>query len=285
MKILRTPEERFDNLPGYPFAAQYVDLSTDPQLRMHYVDRHFPHVEAPTFLCLHGQPTWSYLYRKMIPIFAEVGRVVAPDLIGFGKSDKPDDENFYTFAMHRAALLDFIEALDLRHITLVCQDWGGVLGLTLPMDMPERFERLIVMNTALGTGDVPLGKGFEAWREFNRSQPDLDIATLMQRAEPALGDAEADAYAAPFPSTRFKAGVRRFPDLIPARPDDPGASVSREARRWWREEWKGESFMAIGCEDTVITPEAMEALRANIRGCPEPMRVESAGHFVQGVGR
>ena len=284
MDIHRTPADRFADLPGYAFAPHHVDLPGDPPLRMHYVDEGEGHADGPTFLCLHGQPTWSYLYRKMIPVFAQAGRVVAPDLIGFGKSDKPADDAFYTFTMHRDALLAFIEALDLARITLVCQDWGGVLGLTLPMEMAGRFERLIVMNTALGTGDRPLGPGFEAWRAFNRSQRDLDIAALMQRAEPGLSDAEAAAYAAPFPDASYKAGVRRFPDLIPAEPDDDGAAISRRARDWWQNEWQGKSFMAIGCQDQVITPQAMEALRRTIRGCPEPLRVEEAGHFVQEHG-
>lgn len=284
MEILRTPEDRFANLPGYSFAPHYVELSGEPKLRMHYLDEGSAENDRPTFLCLHGQPSWSYLYRKMIPVFAEAGRVVAPDLIGFGRSDKPAADDFYTFTMHRAALLAFVDALDLQDITLVCQDWGGILGLTLPMARPDRFARLIVMNTALGTGDQPLGPGFEAWRAFNRSQPDLDVAALMKRATSILNDAEAAAYAAPFPDASYKAGVRRFPELVPAQPDADGAAISREARDWWRTEWSGQSFMAIGCQDPVLTPQAMEALRRTIRGCPEPMRVEDAGHFVQEWG-
>jgi pimeloyl-ACP methyl ester carboxylesterase len=186
--------------------------------------------------------------------------------------------------MHREKLLAFIDALDLRDITLVCQDWGGLLGLTLPMERPDRFTRLLVMNTALATGDVPLGPGFEMWRAFNRSQHDMDIAALMQRATPILSNAEAEAYAAPFPDATYKAGARRFPDLVPAEPDADGAAISRRARQWWREEWQGDSFMAVGCQDPVLTVEAMEALRGNIRGCPEPLRIEEGGHFVQEWG-
>ena len=284
MDVLRTPDERFANLPDYPFQAHYVELSGDPPLRMHYLDEGEAQADGPTFLCLHGQPSWSYLYRKMIPVLSQAGRVVAPDLIGFGRSDKPADDAFYTFSMHRQKLLQFIDALDLTNITLVCQDWGGLLGLTLPMERPDRFTRLLVMNTGLGTGDQPLGPGFEAWRAFNRSQPDLDIAALMQRATPILSEAEAQAYAAPFPDRTYKAGVRRFPDLVPAQPDADGAAISRRARQWWREEWQGDSFLAIGCQDPVLTVAAMEALRGNIRGCPEPMRVEDGGHFVQEWG-
>ena len=284
MEVLRTSDERFANLPGYDFAPNYVELPGDPTLRMHYVDEGDASNGGPTFLCLHGQPSWSYLYRKMIPVLSAAGRVVAPDLIGFGRSDKPADDAFYTFSMHREKLLAFIDALDLRDITLVCQDWGGLLGLTLPMERPDRFTRLLVMNTALATGDVPLGPGFEMWRAFNRSQHDMDIAALMQRATPILSNAEAEAYAAPFPDATYKAGVRRFPDLVPAEPDAGGAAISRRARQWWREEWQGDSFMAVGCQDPVLTVEAMEALRGNIRGCPEPLRIEEGGHFVQEWG-
>ncbi|HEX8555765.1 MAG TPA: haloalkane dehalogenase, partial [Sphingomonas sp.] len=253
-------------------------------LRMHYLDEGESGDAGPTFLCLHGQPSWSYLYRRMIPIFAQVGRVVAPDLYGFGRSDKPIDEDAYSFDFHRASLLRLIDTLDLSRITLVCQDWGGLLGLTLPMERPDRFDRLIVMNTALATGDRPLGPGFEAWRALNRSQPDLDVAALMHKASPILGPAEAAAYAAPFPDISYKAGIRRFPDLVPATPDAPGAATSRAARVWWCEQWRGMSFMAIGCQDKVLTPASMEVLRADIAGCPEPMVLKDAGHFVQEWG-
>jgi pimeloyl-ACP methyl ester carboxylesterase len=280
---LRTPDDRFENLPGYAFAPHYLEnLPGYEGLRMHYVDD--GSADAPVFLCLHGQPTWSYLYRKMIPVFAEAGRVIAPDLFGFGRSDKPVNDEVYTFDFHRGALKALVEALDLRNITLVCQDWGGLLGLTLPVDMPERFERLIVMNTGLSTGERPLGDGFEAWKTFNRSQPDMDLAALMKRATPVLSDAEAEAYAAPFPDVRYKGGVRRFPELVATGPDSPGAATSRRARDWWRDAWSGPTFMAIGAQDPVITPNAMHGLRAGIRGCPEPMIVEEAGHFVQEWG-
>jgi pimeloyl-ACP methyl ester carboxylesterase len=161
MDALRTPDERFAALPGYSFAPRY--LQGAGALRMHYLDEG-PRA-APVALCLHGQPTWSYLYRKMIPAFVAAGlRVVAPDFFGFGRSDKPEDEATYTFMFHRDSIVALIEALDLKRTTLVCQDWGGLIGLTIPMDMADRFERLLVMNTALGTGDVPLGEGFLAWR-------------------------------------------------------------------------------------------------------------------------
>ena len=282
MEVLRTPDARFDGLPGFPFAPHYVDAL--PGLRMHYVDGG-PRAAAHTFLCLHGQPTWAYLYRRMIPAFvAAGGRVIAPDLYGFGRSDKPRDEPWYTFTRHRASLAAFIEQLDLRSITLVCQDWGGILGLTLPMDMPGRFARLLVMNTALGTGDVPLGEGFLAWRAWSNKNPDMDVAKLIKRACPHLSDAEAAAYAAPYPDASFKAGVRRFPNLVPETADADGAALSRRARDWLRTEWRGPTFMAVGATDPVLGPPVMAVLRSLIRGCPEPYVHPQAGHFVQEWG-
>jgi haloalkane dehalogenase len=279
IEALRTPDDRFENLPGYDFAPHYVDHANG--LRMHYLDEG---AGDPVFLCLHGQPSWCYLYRKMIPFLSPHGRVIAPDLFGFGRSDKPVEDAVYTFDFHRQSLVDFIEALDLTNITLVCQDWGGLLGLTIPHTMPERFKRLIVMNTALATGEVPLGPGFEMWKAFNRSQPDMDVAALFQRGTSILSDAEAAAYGAPFPDIRYKAGVRQFPELVPPTPDAPGTTISRAARDWWRDEWAGQSFMAIGGADPVITPDAMHSLRKVIRNCPEPLVIAEAGHFVQEWG-
>jgi pimeloyl-ACP methyl ester carboxylesterase len=285
MEVLRTPDERFAALPGFPFAPHYVDdLPGFVGLRMHYVEagpRGAPH----TFLCFHGQPTWSYLYRRMIPVLVASGaRVVAPDLFGFGRSDKPAEEAWYTFTRHRGALVAFVERLDLQGITLVVQDWGGLLGLTLPMDMPGRVDRLLVMNTALGTGDVPLGEGFLAWRAWANKNPDMDVAKLMKRSCPHLTDAEAAAYAAPFPDATYKAGVRRFPNLVPDHPEADGAALSRRAREWWQREWSGQSFMAIGATDPVLGPPIMKHLRTLIRGCPEPFVLPQAGHFAQEWG-
>jgi len=284
MDLLRTPDERFAGLSGYGYAPHYLEgLRAYEGLRMHYLDEGA--ADAPVALCLHGQPTWSYLYRKLVPAFLAAGmRVIAPDLFGFGRSDKPVDEAVYTFGFHREALMRLVERLDLRRVTLVCQDWGGLLGLTLPMDLPERFVRLIVMNTGLGTGDVPLGEGFLAWRAFNNRSPDMDIAGLMKRSVRGIGEAEAQAYAAPFPDVRYKAGVRRFPNLVPDRPDADGAELSRRARDWWKMQWSGQSFMAIGMQDPVLGPRAMQALRRIIRGCPEPLELAEAGHFVQEAG-
>jgi len=283
--VLRTPDDRFAALPGFAFAPHYTNTLTGFEgLRVHYLDEG-PRDAGTTVLCLHGQPTWSYLYRKMLPVFVAAGqRVVAPDFIGFGRSDKPEDDVFYTFTRHREMLLAFVRELKLANLTLVVQDWGGLLGLTLPMALPGVVRRLLVMNTALGTGDVPLGKGFTDWRAFSNSQPDMDIGKLMQRAVPGLTPEEAQAYAAPFPDVRHKAGVRRFPNLVPDRPDADGAALSREARQWWSTQWDGQTFMAIGMQDPVLGPPAMRHLRTLIRGCPEPMEVAEAGHFVQEHG-
>jgi haloalkane dehalogenase len=282
IEFVRAPDERFDNLPGYPFAPRYLVQKNG--LRMHYLDEGLRDPAAPVFLCLHGQPSWSYLYRKMIPLFAPHGRVIAPDLFGFGRSDKPVQDDVYTFEFHRSSLIELIETLDLTNITLVCQDWGGLLGMTIPYQMPRRFARLIVMNTAFPTGEKSLGAGFENWKAFVRSQPDLNVSALFRRGTPVLSEAEADAYGAPFPDIRYKAGVRRFPELMPVAPDSPGADHGRAGRDWYRDHWAGQTFMAIGAADPVLVPEIMHALRADIRNCPEPMVLKEAGHFVQEWG-
>jgi haloalkane dehalogenase/tRNA(adenine34) deaminase len=210
---------------------------------------------------------------------------VAPDFVGFGRSDKLVVDDAYTFDLHRDMLLAFIDRLELENIHLVCQDWGGLLGLTLPMGRPDKFVALLVMNTAFAAGDEPLGEGFKAWRDFARSQPDLDVARLMQRSTPVLGDAEAAAYAAPFPDISYKAGVRRFPDMVPDHPDAGGAALSRTARQWWTDEWQGKSLMAIGMQDPVLGPPAMHYLHRFIRNCPPPLEIADAGHFVQEWGQ
>lgn len=283
----RTPDENFAGLPDWAFAPRYLERPDG--LRLHYVDEG-PRDAPRTWLCLHGQPTWSYLYRRMIPVFLAAGhRVVAPDFLGFGRSDKPCDEAVYTFDFHRNTLLWLVAALDLRGISLVVQDWGGLIGLTLPMAAPERYAALLVMNTTLATGDAPLSKGFLDWRAFSNSRPDMDIAGLMRRACPHLTAAEAAAYAAPFPDAASpdaasKAGVRRFPNLVPDRPDAPGAALSRAARSFWRERWNGPSLMAIGMKDPVLGPPVMRQLQADIHGCPPPLEVAEGGHFLQEWG-
>jgi len=292
IKAQRTPDERFENLPGWPFEPHYVDgLKGYEGLRMHYVDE--GPKGAPVFLCIHGEPSWAYLFRKMIPVFVAAGcRALAVDMFGFGRSDKPADDATYTYHFHRGSLLDFVERLDLKNICLVVQDWGGLLGLTLPMEAPERYTRLIVMNTGLPAGETA-GPGFAMWRAYCRANPDLDIGKLMKRATPILSEAEMAAYDAPFPDMIYKAGVRRFPELVMLKGDagedltpsaSAGVETSLAARRFWSEEWTGDAFMAIGMTDPVLGAPAMHALRKTIRGCPEPMEIAEAGHFVQEWG-
>jgi haloalkane dehalogenase/tRNA(adenine34) deaminase len=221
----------------------------------------------------------------MIPIFTDAGhRVVVPDYFGFGRSDKPIEEKVYTFDFHRNTLISFIRQLDLRNITLVCQDWGGILGLTLPMEMPDRFSRFLVMNTTLGTGDIKLSKGFIEWRAWVKKNPDMSPGRLLKLTCPHLTEAECAAYDAPFPDMRYKAGVRRFPEIVPDRPDAPGAELSREARDWLRNKWTEPVFIAVGIKDPVLGPPVMQILCNDIRNCPEPYEHPEAGHFVQEWG-
>ena len=279
MKFLRTPDARFSGLPGFAHLPRYAEFAG---LRIHYVDEG-PRDASVTALCLHGNPSWSYLYRHMIPVFTAAGlRVVAPDLIGFGRSDKPVQESAHSFDFHRGMLLDFVEQLDLKNIVLVCQDWGGLFGLTLPMATPERFTRLLVMNTGLGTGQ--LSAGFRQWRAYSNSQPDMAVGKLFKRGKPDLSDAEVAAYDAPFPDASYKAALRAFPNLVPDGADAPGAALSREAAAFWQERWAGDSFMAIGMQDPVLGLAAMRSLHRLIKNCPPPLEVPEAGHFVQEWG-
>ncbi len=286
IEALRTPDERFADLPDFPYPPNYIDdLPGYEGLRAHYLDLG-PKDAEHVFLCLHGEPSWSFLYRKMIPVFLEAGgRVVAPDFFGFGRSDKPVALEVYSFSFHREFLLRFVERLDLRRITLVVQDWGGVLGLTLPVDsgFRARLERLIVMNTALATGRSA-GPGFDAWREYARTTPDMPVGDLFRRSDPLITEAEAAAYDAPFPDARYKAGVRMFPQLVMTSPEMEGVAESKAAAEFWSTEWSGPTFMAIGEADPVLGPPAMESLRRKIRGCPEPLRIPDGGHFVQERG-
>ena len=278
---LRTPDERFEALPAFPWQPRYVnELPSLAGLRLHYVDEGQPAARR-TWLCLHGNPSWSYLYRKMIPVFLAAGdRVVAPDLIGFGRSDKPKREAAHSFRWHREVLLELVERLDLRGVVLVVQDWGGLLGLTLPMAAEHRYAGLLVMNTMLATGDQPLGAGFLAWREMCAKNPDFGVGRLLARGNPHLGAAECAAYDAPFPDRGHRAALRAFPALVPDHPDADGAAVSRQAREFWAQRWSGQTMMAIGAQDPVLGPPAMQGLRMAIRGCPPPTFIQEAGHFV-----
>ena len=286
---LRTPDAAFNDLPGYPWAANYIsDLPTLGGLRMHYLDVAESTSAGTgsnlTYLCLHGNPAWSYLYRKMIPIFLQAGhRVVAPDLIGFGKSDKPKKDSFHSFGAHRQILLELVEKLDLKNVVLVVQDWGGLLGLTLPMAAPERYQGLLVMNTTLACGD-PLPAGFLAWREMCAKNTGFDVARLFARGNPHMTAQECAAYNAPFPDNGHRAATRAFPPMVPELEDSDGAAVSRQARVFWRERWAGQTLMAVGAQDPVLGLDVMRDLQAIIRGCDQPLVLENAGHFVQEHG-
>lgn len=217
----------------------------------------------------------------MIPVFVDAGaRVIAPDWLGFGKSDKPFDDDAYSFHWHRDYMLALIKHLELRHVTLVVQDWGGVLGLTLPQDMPDRFKRLIIMNTGLMAGPVDM-PAFDEWQADIDSDPDVPIEMIMQKNEPSITEAIASVYAAPFPDQTYKAGVRKFPDLIAKSMDAPGVDTSQAAARYLSSQWAGESFMAIGMKDKMLGPGVMNHIRTFITGCPEPLEIAEGGHFVQ----
>ncbi len=283
---LRTPDAAFAALPDYPWPPHYLsDLPSAKGLRLHHLDEG-PQDAPITWLCLHGNPAWSYLYRKMMPVFLAQGhRVVAPDLMGFGKSDKPKKDSFHQFETHRQILLDFIERLDLQRVVLVVQDWGGILGLTLPMAAPGRYKGLLVMNTSLTTGQTPLSPGFLAWRDWCKSQPQFDVGKLFLRGNRQMRPEEAAAYNAPFPDKGYRAALRAFPPMVPEFTDSPGATISRQAQVFWQNDWQGQSLMAIGLQDPVLGEPVMRHLQGLIRGCPEPMLLPEAGHFVQEHGQ
>lgn len=283
---VQTPDDRFANIPDYPWIGQFVnDLPSIRGLRMHYLDEG-PRDAPRTWLCLHGNPTWSYLYRKMIPVFLDAGdRVVAPDMLGFGKSDKPIDDALHTFAWHRSLLVELVERLDLTNINLVVQDWGGLFGLTLPLEAPPRYRGLLVMNTMLATADEALTPGFVAWRDMCRRKPEFSIARLIMRSSPEMSAEEGSAYEAPFPTAEFRAATRAFPERVPADASADGVEISRRAAEFWAQQWQGKSMMAVGMTDPVFPPEHMEALRHRIRGCPPALQMPKSGHFVQEQGR
>jgi len=230
--FVKSSQSQFENLPGFSFKSEYLsDLPGYEGLRLHYVDQG-PRDSNRLVLCLHGQPTWSYLYRKMIPIFNQAGqRVIAPDFFGFGKSDKPIDENVYTFTFHRNTLISLIKSLPPKPITLVVQDWGGALGLTLTLEFPSQIDQLLIMNTALGTGE-PLGEGFDNWRHWVKQNPDFQVSRLMKRSCPQLSEQELLAYDAPFTDFSSRAGLRMFPAIMPIRPEMEGVNISKKTRQF-----------------------------------------------------
>lgn len=283
MAVLRTPESRFANLPDYPFAPHYLDLAKaigrSGEARMHYVEEG----RGDPILCLHGEPSWSFLYRRMIPILAQRGRVLAPDLFGFGKSDKFTERSDYSYKMHRDSVVGFIEALDLRNITLVCQDWGGLLGLQVAGQLPDRFARLVIMNTALPTGEEEVGPGFLAWRDYVANTPDLPIGGLFGRAifpEDRRTSEILAGYDAPYPDRSYKEGAQAFPSLVPISPDMPGAAENREA---WKtlERWSKPCLVMAGDKDPVLGIPAGKIFERRIPTAGTLVVIENAGHFLQ----
>ena len=316
---LRTPDDRFVELEDFPYAPRYVEVA-DPDggaLRMHYVDAGPP--EAAPILCLHGQPTWSYLYRKMIPPLADAGhRVVAPDFIGFGRSDKPAERSDYTYARHVDWLKSFLDALDLNDITLFCQDWGGLIGLRAAAEQPGRFARIIAANTGLpdaeGVADadakrvgdamrsyyasLPVhqsamemgmamrgdrsGMGFLHWVKFCAETPTLRVSDVVRVSGGGqLGDAQAAAYDAPFPSDRYMAGARQFPSLVPIMPDNPAIAANRAA---WQvlEQWQ-KPFLTAFSDGDPVTAGRHVRFQETIPGARRQKHVTivGAGHFLQ----
>lgn len=285
MDALRTPDERFENLPGYPFAPHYVEVP-DPDggagLRVHYVDEGPP--DAPAVLLLHGEPSWSYLYRTVVPVLAEAGlRAVAPDLVGFGRSDKPAERSSYTYQRHVDWTWAAVEAIGLTGaITLVCQDWGGLIGLRLVAEHPERFARVVAANTGLPDGSRSLGPAWEQFRDFTQSVPELPVGRLVAggcATEPP-GEVVA-AYDAPFPDEPSKAGARQFPLLIPVTPDHPAAEPNRRA--WTSLERFEKPFLTAFSDSDPITRGAERGLQARIPGAAgQPhATIAGAGHFLQ----
>ena len=278
MRILRTDEARFRDLPDYPFTPNYLDVA--PNLRMHYVDE--GRSDASPVLMLHGEPSWSFLYRHMIPMVANAGhRVLAPDLIGFGKSDKPADADDYSYDRHMEWLTTWLDTLDLRNITLVCQNWGSLLGLRLAAEHADRFSRIIVGNGMLPTGESRVPTVFTLWKTFAAHSPWFPVARIVQLGtERTLSKAEMAAYEAPFPSAEFKAGARAFPRLVPLSPDDP---VSAANQATWKalEKWR-KPFITCFSSGDPITRGGDRYMQRRIPGAHgQPHITLRGGHFLQ----
>jgi len=278
MESLRTPDERFVNLPGYDFAPHYIEVNG---LRVHHVDEGPP--DADPVLLLHGEPSWSYLYRKMIPVITNAGhRAVAPDFIGFGRSDKLVNRDDYSYQMHVDILAEFVERLDLRRITLFGQNWGGLIGLRVAAEHPERFARIVAANTGLATGDMRPPEAFLRWQRLSQEVPELDIGRLINWAcVTDLPPEVVAAYDAPFPDNRYKTGARVFPALVPTSPDDPASEANRRAWEVFRQ-WE-KPFLTAFSDGDPITRGGDRIFQSQVpgtRGQPHTT-ITGAGHFLQ----
>jgi haloalkane dehalogenase len=283
MEVLRTPDERFADLAGFPFEPHYVEVPSGDggSLRIHYVDE--GPAGADPVLLLHGEPSWSYLYRKMIPVLTAAGhRAVAPDFVGFGRSDKPVRREDYTYQRHVDWTRAVLEALDLRNITLVCQDWGGLIGLRLAAEHPDRFARIVAANTFLPTGDRSPGEAFLAWRRYSQETPEFHVGGIVKGG--CVTDLPPEviaAYDAPFPDDRYKAGARQFPTLVPISPDDPAAAPNRKA---WEVllRWEKPFLTAFADSDRITRggDRLLQAMIPGTKGQPHAT-IEGTGHFLQ----
>jgi haloalkane dehalogenase len=284
MHVLRTPDDRFEHLPGHPFAPRYVEID-DPidgtRLRVHHVDEGPP--DGPAVLLLHGEPSWSYLYRKAIPVLTAAGlRCVAPDLVGFGRSDKPASRHDYAYQRHVDWLWATVEAIGLDAITLVCQDWGGLLGLRILAEHPDRFAAVVAANTFLPTGDGTPSEAFLAWRRYSQEVPELPVGRIVQGATVTdLPDDVVAAYDAPFPAESYKEGARQFPLLVPISRDDPAAAANVAA---WEvlSQWRKPFVTAFSDQDPVTAGNDVH-LQRRIPGAQGQPHVTLAGggHFLQ----
>jgi len=277
MDYYRTPESRFENLKDYPFAPNFLEVGG---LRMHYVDE--GPKEANPVLMLHGEPSWSYLYRTMIPVCTQAGhRVIAPDLIGFGKSDKPKKVSDYTYQSHMDWILDFVQQLDLKEITLVCQDWGALTGLRLAAENEDRFARIVVGNGMLPTGDHAVPKAFQIWKSFALYSPWFPIDRIVDTGcFKKLDSEERRAYRAPFPSPKYKAGARAFPKLVPVTPNDPATPANRKA---WEvfEKWEKPFLTSFSNGDPIMRG-GDKYMQKRIPGTKGQKHITlKGGHFLQ----
>jgi haloalkane dehalogenase len=278
VSFLRTPNERFANLPDFPYEPNYVDVSG---LRMAYISE--GPADGPVILCLHGEPSWSYLYRFMIPVFVAAGfRVVAPDLIGFGRSDKPTERSSYTYGGHVEWMTNFVQQLGLKDLTLFCQDWGGLIGLRIVGEHPDWFARVVIANTALPDGPN-MGEGFAMWQQASQSMPFMDCGALLQRAVQAreLTLAEMDAYRAPFPDETYMAGARQFPLLVPTTADDPAVPANQAA--WKVLEGFTKPVLTLWAPDDIVLGKGQRVFLNRIPGTAgQPHQTFTpAGHFLQ----